>query len=292
MLQTLRRMLPPPIKTAVRSFMFRTTGRHWLQPALVGRGTVGDYYYWMADGTIDTNVLLNNFYSVFYPERETATTGTLTLNDPTGKPLGTQHVSVGHMGCVKLRVSDLLDAWCRPGEPRPTYGSMLFTLEIPPEVLSALEVFEGPFYFWHRFYIEYVRPGSQPAFVHCVDKTMIHRHGGVRPTRWYPRPRVRDWAPEMPLNIEDYQRLYVIMINRTVRPARMTLTVADCEDRIRTFEATVRPDHVHRFELNQENLRGLNFEGLRMRLSGMPTTWARPILFKEFTNGTISTMHC
>ena len=282
---------PTPLKSAVRSLMFMT-GRHWARPSLVGRGTVQDLYYWVCDGRIDTNVLLNNFYSVFFPTIDTATSGTLLIHDPQGRPIGTTTVPVGHLQCVKLTLSHLLRDWRRPGEPAPECGNLLVTLAIPNAVLETLSEVRGPFYFWHRFYIEYVTAASQPAFTHCVDKTWILRHGQPRAVPWYRRPQVRDWAPEMPLNIDEYRRVWVILMNRTPRPVRLTLTIEDTQDRARHFPATISSRAVHRFELSRETLDGLAPRALRMRVSGMPTTWARPVLFKEFENGTISAMHC
>jgi hypothetical protein len=96
----------------------------------------------------------------------------------------------------------------------------------------------------------------------------------------------------MPLNIEDYRRLLVILINRTHRAAPVTLTVADNRDEAETFAATIPSLGVHRFELTRQALRRLEARELRMTVGGMPTAWARPVLFKEFENGTISSMHC
>ena len=290
-LETLRRAAPAPVKSAVKS-MILGMGRNPDRPSLVGRGTVQDLYYWVADGRIDTNVLLNNFFSVFFPTTETATHGTMIVHDARGRRIGATDFSIGHLQCVKRTLSRLLRDWYPNGAPAPQFGSLLFTLAIPPAVLAALAQTQGSFYFWHRFYIEYVTKSSQPAFVHCVDKTLIHPHGQSRPMRWYPRPQVRDWAPEMPLNIEAYRRLSVILMNRTSRRARVTLAVQDIDDQCRQFTARIPPNGLHRFELNRTVLRGLKPEALRMRVTGLPTTWARPVLFKEFENGTISTMHC
>ncbi|MBI3320852.1 MAG: hypothetical protein HYZ91_01140 [Candidatus Omnitrophica bacterium] len=252
MLAALKRLAPAPVKSVLRSAM-RLSGRHWSRPRLVGQGTIQDLYYWVCDDRVETNVLLNNFYSIFFPTLETATTGSVTVFE---------------------------------------YGTILFHLDIPPAVLEALREFQAPFYFWHRFYIEFVTRARQPAFVHCVDKTLILRHGNGRTGRWYPQPQPRDWAPELPVNLEDYQRLLVILINRTPRTSTVRLAVADTADRLAVLSAEIPPCGVHRFALSRETLPGLNPHALRLRVCRMPTRWARPVLFKEFANGTISTMHC
>ncbi|MBI4355005.1 MAG: hypothetical protein HY597_00960 [Candidatus Omnitrophica bacterium] len=291
MLATIKRTLGPTGRQAVRRLML-LTGRHWANPSLVGRGTIQDLYYWVADEQYDTVVLLNNFFSALFPAIPTATTGTMTLFDSDGRQLGREEVAVSHLGCAKWSVGRSVQTWARQRAPAPTFGTALFTLTIPPAVLEAVAKYEGPFYFWHRFYIEYVTRAGWPAFVHCVDKTWTFRHGRTKPIRWYRQPPPRDWAPEIPLNIQDYRRVLAIVTNRTVQPATMTLTVTDGQDRAREFSTTVPPFGVRRFELTAEALRGLAPQGLRLRLLGLPTTWARPVLFKEFRNGTISAMHC
>lgn len=289
LMQVLKHVTPQPLRTMGGGLM-----RSWQGVGLParGRGTVQDLYYWVADGRVDTNVLLNNFYSVFFPTVKTDTQGTVSLFAADGTPLGTTSAVVGHLQCVKLTVSRLLRQWGHAGATAPPFGGLLFTMHVPPAVLEKLSDIPGPCYFWHRFYIEYVTAASQPAFVHCVDKTLIFRHGRPRPLRWYRRPQVRDWALEMPLNIDDYRRLFVVLMNRTLRVAPLTLTVEDANDQAEHFTAAIPPNGVHRFELNRQVLRRLAPGELRMRVSGLPTTWARPVLFKEFENGTISTMHC
>ena len=289
----LRRLAPSAAKDAARRLLLR-----WqINPGrmdLTGRGTVHDLYFWMADGRVETNVLLNNFYSVFFPMLDTATTGSLTVLDADGRRLGRVESRVGHLGCVTFKVSQLLREWFPNGRAAPTEGTLLFDVALPEPVISALAHVQGAFYFWHRFYIEYVtrEPVGQPAFVHCVDRTVIRRHGAHREKRWYTAAQPRDWSPEPPININDYRRLSVILMNRAPRAAAVTLTVTDSHDQTRAFTQTIPTHGVRRFLLTPERLQGLVPLGLRLRVVGMPTTWARPVLFKEFRNGTISTMHC
>ena len=288
LVRTLGRHAPQPLRTLGRGLY------NWWQgsglPAS-SRGTVQDLYYWVSDRGIDTNILLNNFYSVLFPAIETDTRGTVTIFDAEGRRLGMTEVSLGRLQCKKLTLSKLLRGWPGASATPASFGSLLIDLEIPSAVLARIADIPEQCFFWHRFYIEYVTATSQPAFVHCVDKTWIHRQGKPELLPWYRRAQPRDWAPEMPLNICEYRRLFVILINRTHQVAPVTLTVSDNRDRVEAFTAAISPLGVHRFELTREVLGALDGRELRLRVAGMPTTWARPVLFKEFENGTISTMH-
>lgn len=291
MLTAARQEAPEPLKWVVRA-AWRGLRRKGGRAGLVGRGTVQDLYYWIADGQTDTIVLLNNFFSDFFPTIKTATTGTLTLLDANGSQIGTTSVSVPHLGFRKLRVSHLLSEWLGENTGKITFGNMYFTLDIPEAVTQRLVDIPGPFYFWHRFYIEYVRSGAQPAWVHCVDKTYVHRLGSTRLKRWYPSPIVRDWAPEIPFILENYRQVQVILANRTHKPAKPILSVRDTKDNEKSFPAVIAPNGVHRFVLDRKTLEGLAPDALRLKMRGIPTSWSRPLLFKEFRNGSISTMHC
>jgi hypothetical protein len=96
----------------------------------------------------------------------------------------------------------------------------------------------------------------------------------------------------MPVDIESYKKLSVIMINRTSRKADVTLLLSDGADKTASWSAAIRPKGVGRFELTPENTSPLARTEMRMRIVGMPTRFGRPVVFKEFPNGAISAMHC
>ena len=109
---------------------------------------------------------------------------------------------------------------------------------------------------------------------------------------WYETPETRDWAPEIPVNIEDYERFSVVMVNRTSRRTTATLTLSDTNDRSLSWSDDIPPKGVRRFQLTPEATAGLAPVELRMRIEGMATQFGRPVVFKEFPNGAISAMHC
>ena len=94
------------------------------------------------------------------------------------------------------------------------------------------------------------------------------------------------------MDIDDYQRFSVIMLNRTSRPTNVTLTLSDSKDESLNWSAEIPPKGVHRFALSREDTQPLASSELRMRIGGMPTQFGRPMVFKEFRNGAISVMHC
>jgi hypothetical protein len=247
---------------------------------------VQDLYYWVADGDLDTLLLLQNYFSVFYPELDTHTSGTVTLFDDLGAQLGVKTFELGPFSCAKMLVSSLLAEFRIPGHRQ--FGTLECHLAIPDEVLHAA----NELYFFDRFYIGYTNSRGQPTFVHGVDRTHIYREDKPQSRLWYRPGKKQQWAPEIPVDIENYRQFSVILINRTSRRSNTTLIVSDRDDRSMRWDASIEPRGVHRFELSTANTTGLDPRELRLRVEGMPTRLGRPVVFKEFPNGAMSVMHC
>jgi hypothetical protein len=281
----LRRLVPAPVRRVARRVLGQ---RPWNHRRLRTLGVVDDLYYWVADGRLDTFFPVQNFYSVFFPDLVTDTTGRLELFDRHGHGLGTVPFEVPAHGLTTLRASAMLRDL---GASAPEgYGTLRCALSIPSAVRSALDDL-APFYFWDRSYIGYLSATGQPCFVHGVDKTWIDHVGGRRDL-FYTGRRRYVWRPEIPLEIGRYRRVSVVLVNRTRRPADLALTLRDRNDRQRTWSTRIVPLGVHRFDLDAEAVGRLLPDELRLEVTGMPTEWGRPVLFKEFPNGAISALHC
>ena len=286
-LRTASRLLPANARSWAQRLMFKN--RHWAHSDLKEFGTVQDLYYWVSDGNKDTVLVLQNFYSAFYPTLDTHTQGTVTIHDQNGKLLKETAFSLAHRGAVKLRLSSLLEDLSLA--PDVTFGTLEVNLAIPAKVMCAIRDSKS-FYFWDRFYIGYTNNRGQTCFVHGLDKTSIYREGRADAIDWYKKPRGHQWAPETPVDINDYHRFDVVLINRTSQTTDTTLTLLDDEDRSLSWQAEIPPKGVRRFELDEHNTASLNPKEMRMLVTGMATQFGRPMVFKEFRNGAISAMHC
>jgi hypothetical protein len=252
-------------------------------------GVINDLCFWIVDDTCQTFLPLQNYFSVFFPDLPTDTEGTVTLYDPAGKRLGEHPFRLPAHGLLKLRVLAMLRGL--PGAPAATYGALLCDIRIPPAVMDAVGL-DTVRYFWDRFYVGYVSAAGQPCFVHGVDKTSVSTAGRTGGQAFYEPGKRYAWVPEIPVDLGLYERFAVIVLNRTVADAEMTLTLSDGCDRSRAWTARVAPFGTQRFVLDAPAVAGLKRDDLRLRLDGMPTRWGRPIVFKHFANGAISAMHC
>ena len=259
---------------------------HWAHPSLKGTGSVQDLYYWTSEDNVDTMLLLQNYFSVFYPELNTDTYGSINLFDDAGGLLGEKRFPLLKWASVKLMISSLLIEFGVPDNVR--FGTLECHLEVPNAVMAESQ---GN-YFFDRFYIGYATSLGQPAFVHGVDRTHIYREDKPKSFSWYEKSNDDQWAPEIPIDIHDYKKLNVIMINRTNSKSTTTLEISDRNDRSKQWKALIEPHGVHRFELNRSNTDELDPQELRLKIIGMASKSGRPVLFKEFDNGSISVMHC
>ena len=281
------RFLPGNLRAAAKSAYHRN--RHWAHPGLKQYGTVQDLCYWVADGEFDTLLLLQNYFSALYPELDTRTEGAVSLLDKDGVFLGEQAFTLPHQGSAKITASNLRE---KLGVAQETaFGTLEVNIAIPMEVRAHIEG-QKSFYFWDRFYLGYANQRGQVCFVHGVDKTHIYREGNPEPQFWYGSPRHHEWAPEIPVDIQDYKQLSVIVINRASQETEMTLMLSDTNDKFLTWDANIPSEGVHRFALDKENTAGLEPTELRIRIKGMATRFGRPVVFKEFPNGAFSAMHC
>jgi hypothetical protein len=281
------KFVPSGLKPLAKRLYYRD--RHPIHPSLKRFGTVQDLYYWVSDGNLDTVLHLQNYFSAFFPELETSTTGTISMFDQNGVALGITLFAVAHNGSTKFRVSELIGT--NGVSSCTTFGSLEVKMAIPQPVLDRVKD-QHSLYFWDRFYIAYTNNQGQMCFVHGVDKTHIYHEGATDPVDWYGPPGDHQWAPELPVDIDDYQKFSVVMLNRTSSPSVVTLTLLDELDESLNWTAEIPPKGVHRFELNKEATHPLTPTELRMRIEGMPTKFGRPMVFKEFRNGAFSAMHC
>jgi hypothetical protein len=220
---------------------------------------------------------------------ETATNGTVIIYNEDGMELRSQQFDLVANGYAKFRVSDLLSGF--GDATAPSFGTLEVHIAIPFAVKEHLNG-QKPFYFWDRFYIGYTTSLGQTCFVHGIDKTHIYRDGQADSSDWHKPGQAWNWAPEIPVNINDYEKFSVIMVNRTSGDAEVTLTLSDTDDASLSWRRQIPPKGVRLFELNSELTGDLNPNELRMELSGMATQFGRPAVFKQFANGAISVMHC
>ncbi len=282
------RLLPGPLRVQVKKIYLKHN--HWANPKLKRFGTVQDLYYWVSDENLDTLLILQNYFSIFYPDIDTETKGSITVYDYDGHLLIESHFVIPHCGAVKLLVSEALRQ--RSNNETYSYGTLQVKIDIPDTILDMIQLDNSSFYFWDRFYLGYQNQHGQTCFVHGVDKADIYEVGEEKGLDWYPKPQNLTWAPEIPVDIEDYKKFTVIMINRTRDTTNIKLKISDDNDTSKDWTIKIPGRGVRRLTLDQTHIDNLMHYNLRLGVEGMPTQYGRPIVFKEFKNGAISAMHC
>ncbi len=288
LMRTAYRLLPDPLRLHLRKVYLRHN--HWANPKLKRFGTVQDLYYWVSDGNIDTLLILQNYFSIFYPDMDTKTNGAISIYDYNGNLLIENKFVIPHCGAVKLLTSELLMEKLN-GE-NYFYGTLQVKIDIPDTILDIIQSDNSSFYFWDRFNLGYKNRHGQTCFVHGVDKTDIFQVGEKKGLDWYKEPQNLKWAPEIPVDIENYKTFTIIMINRTRDATSISINISDDNDTSKAWILNIPGRGVRKVTLDQNDINNLMHSNLRLGVEGMPTQFGRPIVFKEFDNGGISAMHC
>jgi len=282
------RLLPSPLRTHLRKVYLRHN--HWANPKLKRFGTVQDLYYWVSDENLDTLLILQNYFSMFYPDVDTKTNGSISVYDCDGHLLIENKFVIPHCGAVKVLTSELLNG--RLTSENYSYGTLQVKIDIPDSILDLIQSDNSSFYFWDRFYLGYKNCYGQTCFVHGVDKTDIYQVDDKKGLDWYTETQNLKWAPEIPVDIENYKTFTIIMINRTRDATTIGLKISDDNDKSNNWTLEVPGRGVRKVTIDKNDINDLMANNLRIGVEGMPTQFGRPIVFKEFHNGGISAMHC
>lgn len=286
--QLVKRNIPAPVKRRIRDWMLG--GGHPSVPALKGLGRAADIYVWIADDTVDTLVPVHNYFSVLFPDLETATDARIELYASDGRRIGSAEIAVPHLGTPAVRISKLLKDLNIAGE---TYGGVIWDLRPPPAVKARLEAMAEPFLLWDRSYIGYVGPSGQVSFVHGIDKSRVITEKEIE-IGWPIGPRDSFVAtPEIPLLAGETDWVDVILQNRSRLPRRIELQARDAAGSTREWAAELPRYGTNRFRIDPSQVAGLKLDTpLSLCVSGLPTRYGRAVIFKHFASGAISAMHC
>lgn len=264
---------PPSVKRWARAAGLG--GAHPQHPRLRGMGVVTDLHFWVCDETVDTVLPLQNWYSALFPTVETPTQGMLQILTAHGQVLATETITLPPHALVTRRLSAMVGT-LRP--PVAQFGTIRWCLAMPPAVRTLLAD-QQPFYFWDRFAVGYQGRSGPPSFVHGVDKTWVEPVGRP-PFPWYPAyGKTRTWTPEIPITVTRPQSVALLFINRI----RQTATIT-CQADSHTTVVTVAPVGAQRVWLPVGGF-------VRVTVSGLPTTWGRPILMYHRADGSVDALH-
>ena len=292
MLRSLAAKMPPSAKRRLRRLVRGSANPYF--PGVRGVASISDLYFWIADGELDTVLLLENYFSRLFPDLDTRTETTVEFLDADGRTVAKHRQAIDHMAAPVLRASEVLaDAGSVLRGTADAYGNVIWYTAVPAAVRAHMAELGEDMLFWDRGYIGYLGPNRQIAFVHGVDKTAVAM-SDLRRAPWPIGPEDTFTAsPEIPVEFSEYASLEMIVQNRDTRPRTIDLQVMDVGGRELNQSKTLQPMGVARFMLNADMMDGFDASvPFRLRCTGLPTRFGRPIALKRFHDGPISLMHC
>jgi hypothetical protein len=288
MMQAIKACVPLPVKQRIKEWLI--AGGHPAVPEVKGLARVLDMYVWIADGKIDTIIPIHNYFSVLFPDLDTRTQAHVELFGAQGDKLGETDIPVPQMATPTVSVLALLQKLGIAGQ---TFGNLVWDLHTPEPVRRQLAATNEPFLLWDRSYIGYVGSDGQTSFVHGIDKTWVVKEDEAR-IPWPMRKSDRFTAsPEIPLMLAETTSTEILVQNRAAAARTINLSAHDQSGQSRSWSASVPARGAHRFVMIPGELKGLNLtQPLTLRVEGLPTRYGRAIVFRRFTSGAISAMHC
>lgn len=278
-----------PIPKDLRASISAKVPLRWRRQRQFRRfGVINELYFWRLDRDIDTVLPLQNFFSFLFPDQDTATEGRLWIYDRDGRELRNLEFRLPHAGLHVLRLSDLVDRSLG-------YGTLMWHLRMPDSVAQQPAVRDNLVYFTDRGYLFYEKSGTQPCFIHGVDRFAVFQEQEVgNYDLFYGGPRsARSWVAEIPLRRDMQQDLEIVFLNRSAERREFTVTV--CRNGgapVHTARLAVEPRGAGLVPLEQPVFDALGDGEGYFQVDGIPTQWGRPAIMRHFATGAMSAMHC
>lgn len=259
-------------------------------PALRKYGTVQDLCFWRIDQGIDTVLLIQNFYSIYYPHLNTKTRVSIRCYDSRGEILCQNTYPLETRETKRISVRDLLSSV----PLSESYGTLMWHIALPEEVASQKECADNHAYFTDRGYISYEKLNSQACFVHGIDRYAVFQKTDFDEFSHYYSPSSSfSWNGEIPISIElGCEKLDVLTINRTSKHAEISLDLLDnASNTIQSWNENVAPRGAFLKSIEKDVIESFAAPG-SIRIRGVPTEWSRMIIMRHFQGDAISVMHC
>lgn len=283
MREAIKRLLPAALKTELKKWLPYALKQP--NPALRQYGTVQEIYPWRADDELDTRAYVQNYFSVFFPQLDTATTLRLWSYDERGKPLGERTEKLAPRQTLEISMRE----WAGKGR-----GTMMWHIVMPEAVARRPECAEHHAYFTDRGYIAFFKRGSQVSYMHGIDRyAVFQKSEAERFDAYYPSNGSFDWRPEIPLGPAlGCASMDVMTVNRCHGPATIELKVLDGDKKTAAaYTKTVPERGLFCQELPGELLSKLADKG-SLHVTGLPTPWSRVMILRHFPTGAVAAMHC
>lgn len=247
-------------------------------------GSISELYFWVVDDDVNTVVPIQNFFSIFFPSLNTGTTGTLWVYDEFGNEIFRESFSINRNAIVSFDIKNLLNI-------KSGYGSLMWKIDVPAEVLKMDIVRKNKIYFADRGYISYVKNSTQSSFIHGVDRYAVFQYNNSKFDNYYKvSEENRVWVPEFPVDPNMQKDLKLVMINRSRDECEFQLQIFSDKNILLGEEVKkISARGVCIFNVRQELLDG---SCGHLKVKGLSTPWGRPAVFRSFENGSISLMHC
>lgn len=277
------------LPVSVRNWLRETLPLRFRRPKTLRHfGSINELYFWRSDSDFDTIAPIQNFYSSVFPDLDTSTVGRFWVFNSDGQLIASKDFNLCHSGMCVVKLSEI-------ASPQASHGTFMWNIQIPKSVAEQRMISSSSIYFTDRGYICYEKHGSQPAFMHGVDRYAVFQYPNMESTElFYAKPeKNRSWTPEFPIASDMQNSIDVVLVNRTGDSCKYKISVRiNGGEIVSERRGVIAPRGCALVELDAEVLSELGGLGGYFTVDGLSSTWGRPAIFRHYQSGAVSVMHC
>jgi len=253
-------------------------------------------HYFIETAGLHSRVMLQNFYSTFWPHLGAQATARIDVFTPDGRRVGRYEERLAPFGSLFLEAKDLLT---RVGAELDE-GSLTIDLEPPPGVLDELASFPLAEPWTLRistpFWMAYYDGDENYMYVHSIDRQVGEFYGVPAPVGWFLSRRFGvpggSWRAGRLLDTGGLKELQIVAINHGAVQRTSTVGLFDAvtDDPVWTAKHTFAPHALQRFAVPPETLSERSLQ-VRVGVDPLATINGKPYVLMRYGDGPLSLHH-
>lgn len=228
--------------------------------------------FYLISEHLDSVVEINNFYSLFKPKLNHKAYATVTFYDSEGQLLFVLDLTLEPMGSCFISISNEFK------KRKIDNNNGIVTVQLTPS---------------NKFHNEYKTLGQLTSHFFLLYKHYNNSIGQVHPNSIYSKenkPTTNTFVSNQIVCTEDLSHFELLQMNPSYYKHCIEYTIRSLEDKniIKSSRATLNPRQTNIFKFNTENI---NSKYVTIEANSLPFDNAKPLIKRNFKDGTFSISH-
>lgn len=279
---------------SVASDLNRRTITRLVQSGRIPR--VAFQHYFIETEGLHSRIMLQNYWSTFWPNVKQALTARIDVYAPDGKKIGHDEREIAHFGSLFLEARDLLE--CVGSTVQE--GSVTIDLEPPAEALRELGAFPLAEPWGLRlstpFWMAYYDAEENYMYVHSIDRHAGEFYGVPAPVGRLLSRRFgvvgKPWRGGRLLDPANLNELQIVALNHGAhtRTADVGIVDAETDEPVWAATETFGPHALARLHVPTDVI-AAHGRQVRLAVTPLPTLNGKPYVLMRYGDGPLSLHH-